>query len=118
MHGKICYIEIPASDVEVSARFYTDVFGWNVRSRGDGARAFDDTSGAVSGSWVSDRKPQTDPAVLTYVMVDSIDATLRKIAEASGKAAAPKTPIGDGAFWATFHDPAGNLFGLYEERQA
>ena len=27
-NGKLCYIEIPASDVQVSAEFYRDVFGW------------------------------------------------------------------------------------------
>ncbi len=48
-HGKICYLEIPANRAEDSARFYSDIFGWKVRERGDGNLAFDDTGG-VSGS--------------------------------------------------------------------
>ena len=43
--GKICYIEIPATDVERSAVFYRNVFDWNIRQRGDGAAAFDDGVG-------------------------------------------------------------------------
>ena len=35
-NGKICYIEIPSTDVARSADFYRRVFGWNVRKRGDG----------------------------------------------------------------------------------
>ena len=35
-NGKICYIEIPANDARRSADFYSKVFGWNVRVRGDG----------------------------------------------------------------------------------
>ena len=35
-NGKICYIEIPATDLDRSAAFYKTVFGWNVRRRGDG----------------------------------------------------------------------------------
>ena len=115
MHGKICYVEIPAVSSEASSKFYTAVFGWNVRTRGDGSRAFDDATGAVSGSWIEGRPPQREAAVLPYVMVDSIDATLATIAANGGASATTKTALGGGAFWATFHDPAGNLVGLYEQ---
>ena len=46
-NGKICYVEIPALDIRRSADFYAKVFGWKIRKRGDGATAFDDTTGAV-----------------------------------------------------------------------
>src|SRR5207249_1608094 len=82
-NGKICYLEIPATDVDASAAFYAKVFGWKARIRGDGSRAFDDTTGAVSGSWVRGRKPAREPGVLAYVMVDDIDATLRLILAAA-----------------------------------
>lgn len=42
-HGKICYLEIPANRAEDSASFYSTLFGWKVRTRGDGAVAFDHT---------------------------------------------------------------------------
>ncbi|HYN10334.1 MAG TPA: VOC family protein [Vicinamibacterales bacterium] len=32
-NGKICYIEIPATDVAQSADFYHKVFGWQIRAR-------------------------------------------------------------------------------------
>ena len=38
--ARFCYVEIPATEVEDSARFYTKVFGWETRTRGDGALAF------------------------------------------------------------------------------
>ena len=49
-NGKICYIEMPASDIARSAEFYKRVFGWKIRKRGDGHIAFDDTTGQVSGT--------------------------------------------------------------------
>lgn len=114
--GKICYVEIPATDIEASARFYAQVFGWNIRVRGDGQSAFDDTTGAVSGSWVLGRAPSREPGMLTYVMVDSIEATLRKVAAAGGKVQTPLTPLSPGGeAFATILDPAGNLIGLYQE---
>jgi predicted enzyme related to lactoylglutathione lyase len=116
-NGKICYLEIPATDIEKSVAFYSKVFDWKVRSRGDGARAFDDSTGAVSGTWVLGRPPSREAGVLTYVMVDSIDAALKKVTAAGGEIAAPFKRIGGGndAF-AMFRDPAGNLFGLYQEK--
>ena len=73
-NGKICYVEIPATDIAVSARFYENVFGWNIRQRGDGARAFDDAVGEVSGTWVLNRPPATEPGLLLYIMVKSVSA--------------------------------------------
>jgi hypothetical protein len=42
-HGKICYLEIPANRAEDAAAFYSTLFGWTVRQRGDGNLAFDDS---------------------------------------------------------------------------
>src|SRR5258708_31726118 len=53
IHGKVCYLEIPAVDVDRSAAFYSRIFGWQTRRRGDGALAFDDAVGGVSGSVVA-----------------------------------------------------------------
>jgi predicted enzyme related to lactoylglutathione lyase len=114
--GKICYVEIPATDVDASAAFYAEVFGWKSRVRGDGHRAFDDTTGAVSGTWVLGRPPSREPGMLTYVMVDSIEATLKKVSAVGGRVATPLTALsGAGDGFATFVDPAGNVIGLYQE---
>ena len=113
--GKICYLEIPAADVEASAAFYSTVFGWKTRLRGDGHRAFDDTTGAVSGSWVTGRPPSRDPGLVAYIMVDRIEDTLPKLSAAGGAVVTPPSPLGAGGeAYATFRDPAGNLLGLYQ----
>ncbi|MBA2794725.1 MAG: hypothetical protein H0U32_12150 [Thermoleophilaceae bacterium] len=52
-NGKICYLEIPAADVQRSGQFYEEVFGWGIRRSGEGGVAFDDTTGEVSGMWVT-----------------------------------------------------------------
>jgi len=116
-HGKICYLEIPANRAEDSARFYSDIFGWKVRERGDGNLAFDDTGG-VSGTWVKEGDRTPDERTRTYIMVDSIAESLKQIENAGGRVVTPRTDIGPnmGAF-AAFTDPVGNEFGLYEEPQ-
>ena len=113
--GKICYMEIPTTDVETSANFYSQVFGWNIRVRGDGARAFDDATGGVSGTWVLGRQPARDPGILAYVMVDNIDHTLDQVSQAGGQVVTPRTALGPSQAFATFRDPVGNVLGLYQE---
>lgn len=115
-HGKICYVEIPAADVARSAEFYEKVFGWPIRKRGDGSTAFDDATGAVSGSWVTGRTP-TQTGLLLYVMVDSVARAVDAIQAAGGTIVAPRTMHGHGeTSHATFRDPAGNLVGIYQDK--
>ena len=113
-HGKICYVEIPATDLNRSVAFYTTVFGWSVRQRGDGSLAFDDGVGEVSGTWILGRPPSSQPGLLLYIMVDSVAATLEAVIANGGEVA---QPIGADApeVTARFRDPAGNLIGLYQE---
>ena len=113
-NGKICYIEMPAIDIERSASFYKTVFGWNIRKRGDGATAFDDAVNEVSGSWVLNRKPMTEVGLLFYIMVDSVERTIENLVANGGKLI---QPIGMDApeITARFSDPAGNIIGLYQE---
>lgn len=113
-NGKICYIEMPAIDIDRSASFYKTVFGWNTRKRGDGATAFDDTVNEVSGTWVLDRKPMTEVGLLFYIMVDSVEQTIDTVLANGGKLI---QPVGMDApeITARFSDPAGNIIGLYQE---
>src|SRR5215475_6781393 len=113
-NGKICYIEIPATDVARSADFYKKVFGWHVRRRGDGNTAFDDTTGEVSGTWVTGRPPAAKPGLLFYVMVDSVAATADLVTANGGEIV---QPIGPDApeITARFRDPGGNVIGLYQQ---
>ena len=77
-HGKICYLEIPANKAEDAATFYSSIFGWKVRERGDGNLAFDDT-GAVSGTWVREGDRTPDERTRVYIMVDNIATNISMI---------------------------------------
>jgi predicted enzyme related to lactoylglutathione lyase len=115
-NGKICYVEMPASDIQRSAEFYQKVFGWQTRKRGDGAIAFDDRVGQVSGTWVTGRPPSTTPGLLIYIWVDDVAATIERVIAHGGELV---QPIGGDApeITARFRDPGGNVIGLYQEPQ-
>ena len=113
-NGKICYVEIPAADVQRSADFYSSVFGWNIRTRGDGSVAFDDGVGQVSGTWRRDRPPNDRPGLLIYIMVDSVVAACEAVVANGGEI---MQPVGADApeITARFRDPGGNVIGLYQQ---
>jgi hypothetical protein len=112
-NGKICYIEIPATDSKRSADFYGRVFGWNIRQRSDGSTAFDDGVGEVSGTWVTGRPPAAAPGLMVYVMVNDAKVTLEAVVVNGGQIV---QPIGADApeITARFRDPAGNVIGIYQ----
>jgi predicted enzyme related to lactoylglutathione lyase len=112
--GKICYIEIPATDVEQSAQFYRRAFGWQIRKRGDGSTAFDDTVNEVSGTWVLGRPIATKPGLMVYIMVGSATAAVDAVVSAGGEIVKPVDPTAREVV-ATFRDPAGNLLGIYQQ---
>lgn len=99
-NGKICYIEIPSEDLNISSSFYQNVFNWQVRKRGDGTVSFDDSINEVSGSWVLGRKSED---------------TLRNIVSNGGKVV---QDIGADfpEITARFEDPYRNILGIYQHR--
>lgn len=111
-NGKICYLEIPADNVAVSAAFYQAAFGWAVRNDGDGNLSFDDGVGEVSGMWVKGRKPGDGTGVMISIMVDDLAATIILI-NANGGEILDKFP-GNSNRTQVFRDPAGNIFCLYQ----
>lgn len=112
-YGKLYYIEIPAVDIHASAEFYRSVFGWTVRQRGDGATAFDDGAGAVSGAWTTDRSPADDPGFRLYISVENAEESARRIEAAGGIIVTPPdmTVVDIVGY---FRDPAGNLIGIHQ----
>ena len=113
-HGKVCYVDLPATDVEQSSRFYAQLFGWTLRRRHDGAMSFDDGVGEVSGTWTLGRRPNSTPGVLLYIWVDDVAVTLDLVEGCGGEVL---QPIGadPGELTARIADPAGNIIGLYQE---
>jgi predicted enzyme related to lactoylglutathione lyase len=114
-NGKICYLQIPATDIAVSSAFYAAVFGWKLRKRGNGEVTFDDGVGEVSGMWVLDRRPSPEPGIIIYIMVDSATATVTLVTAHGGQIVKPIDPKAP-EITAQFRDPGGNILGIFQQR--
>lgn len=113
-NGKICYIVMPAIDVNQSAAFYSTVFNWNIRQRDDGTVSFDDSVTEVSGTWVTGLKPSTNEGIMIFIMVANAGKTILSIVENGGTIT---QQIGQDfpEVTAQFSDPAGNIMGIYQQ---
>jgi predicted enzyme related to lactoylglutathione lyase/uncharacterized glyoxalase superfamily protein PhnB len=114
---RFCYVEIPAIDATISARFYESVFGWTIRDRDSTRPKFDDAAGNISGAWVIGREAALEPGLLPYIWVDDLRASMALVTARGGEMVQepdPDTPGGN-CWIGTFRDPAGNVIGLYQE---
>lgn len=114
-HGKILYLLLPATDVEASARFYREVFGWNTRETEEGI-GFDDSVDQVHGRFTTQIDAVDNPGFVLYIMVRDAGETEQRIVEFGGEVI---DPADRDAFdiVGLFRDPGGNLFGFYEMRE-
>ncbi|MEJ1236629.1 VOC family protein [Chryseolinea sp. T2] len=112
-NGKICYLEIPATDVAHSANFYSACFGWSIRADYGGNTTFDDSVNQVSGMWVTGVSPMTEPGITISIMVADAEATSNLIVSNGGRIL-KKMAMDRGEIIIHFQDPAGNFMGLYQ----
>jgi predicted enzyme related to lactoylglutathione lyase len=113
-HGRLSYMQIPASNVHQSAEFYETVFGWQLRGGSDNHFSFTDATGDMIGAWVTGRAISEEPGVLPYIYVHGIDASLAKVTSNGGVVV--QSPYPEGDLWvATFRDPAGNIIGVWQQ---
>ncbi|HVE91443.1 MAG TPA: VOC family protein [Actinomycetota bacterium] len=116
VHGKVSYMQIPASDPEQLGGFYQKVFGWSLRGSG-GHVSFSDASDELIGAFVTDLQSVGEPGLLPYISVDDIHQGVAAIEAHGGEMV--KRPYRepadaeDGLWVATFRDPAGNVMGIW-----
>lgn len=112
-HGRLAYVQIPAVDVQVSAAFYRDMFGWQIRGGSGSHLSFTDTTGDMIGAFVTSRPVSRHSGAVFYVYVHGLDAVLEKMQAAGSTIVKPPYPEGD--IWvATVGDPAGNEIGIWQ----
>ena len=97
----------------MSAAFYKDIFGWQIRGGSAAHLSFTDATGDIIGAFVTDRVISTEPGVIFYVYVHGLDATLDKMVRGGSKVV--RQPYLEGDVWvATLIDPAGNVIGIWQ----
>jgi predicted enzyme related to lactoylglutathione lyase len=109
----IVHIELPAEDRMAAAKFYSDLFGWDIQDAPEMNYAtFHD--GSLGGGFNPLSNDVEPGDVIIYINSDDVLADLERIEAAGGKTVMPKMDVGDLGYIAWFSDPTGNVVGLFE----
>lgn len=113
---KIDYIELPASDIEATKGFYTEVFGWTFQDYGPDYTSFFD--GRLAGGFTKDAtvagaggKPHGTLVVIYSV---ALEETYDKVKGAGGKIVREIFGFPGGRRF-HFADPNGNELAVWSE---
>jgi predicted enzyme related to lactoylglutathione lyase len=112
----IVHFEIPADDLKRAKKFYEKAFGWKISDpwKMDYFLVETQEKGAGINGGLMQRKDPGQP-FMNYIMVDSIDASCKKVEKAGGVVVLPKQEIGQGMGWiAAFKDTEGNIMGFHQ----
>jgi predicted enzyme related to lactoylglutathione lyase len=129
--NRVVHFEIHAADPEGAARYYRQVFGWDVRewtvpgvdvpkeNRYWLVNTGSEPEPGINGGILFRRgaPPADGQAVNGYVCtigVASVDEYVDKAVSAGGSIAVPKMPIKGVGWLAYCKDPEGNIFGLMQ----
>lgn len=114
------YFEIPVADLERAIAFYAQVFDCELERvviDGHAMARFPPVSGArtITGALAQgDSYAPGKQGARIYFDTESIDATLRRVAQAGGRVLYPRASIGELGWVAEFEDSEGNCIALSE----
>ncbi|MGA2469197.1 MAG: VOC family protein [Solirubrobacteraceae bacterium] len=112
--GAFSWNELSSPDVDASAAFYGELFGWTITPvEGMPMAYLTIRNGETNNGGITEpAAPGTPPYWLVYFAVDDIDAGLAKVAELGGAKIAGPIDIGVAKI-AVVSDPQGAVFALY-----
>ena len=117
--GALSWNELASPDLDGSAAFYGDLFGWSTEPLPDSPMPYliiTNSDGHTNGSMRPTMPPGSPPFWLVYFGIDDIDSGLAKVGELGGSTIAEPMDIGPGGRIAVAQDPQGALFALYAGR--
>lgn len=113
-HGKLSYVEFPASDIEATKAFFAAVFDWSFTDYGPEYTSFSD-QGLKGGFYQSDLKSLTENgAALLVFYSENLEKTLSAVTQSGGAIVKPIFNFPGGRRF-HFTEPSGNEFAVWSE---
>jgi Predicted enzyme related to lactoylglutathione lyase len=113
MKNTFCHVELTTDNPVKAKAFYGKLFSWTFEDAG-GDYTMIKTGEDPGGGLMKKPSPQVPTAWLTYVMVESVEATVKKAHKLGGTIIVDKTPIPDMGAFAVLADPTGGVIGVFE----
>jgi uncharacterized protein len=116
-HGDLTHMEIRADDLDRAKRFYGELFGWTFQAVPgfDTYHMFVTSAGEEAmGGAIGKRGASAPDRMRTYVNVESIDATVSKVADLGGRVTDEKQEVPGMGWFAVLEDSEGNEIAIWE----
>jgi len=116
MAHPVVHFEIAGKDGKKLQEFYGKLFDWKIEVDPAMNYGMVDTGGegGINGG-VFQAQAEMPPYLTFYVQVDDLQAYLDRAVSLGGSVMVPPTPIPNIGAFAMFHDPEGNLVGLFKD---
>ncbi len=109
----IAHVEIPSTNLENAADFYSKMFGWEFKHFGNGYLLFNTHRGFTVGLRKVDGVDKGDTTIF-HVRVKDISAALNRAVEIGAHVFRGKTTIPAMGNYALINDLDGNTIGIYQ----
>ena len=124
MNATVSSFEIPTRDPERSARFYREVFAWEVEPLAWKGPPYCKVRTAIpkygmaregiDGGLTAGGEAGDQPLLVIHVEEATLEECLERIVAHGGAVEVPITPVGERGCFARFRDPEGNRLGLWQ----
>ena len=119
--GRVCWVDLAATDAPRAIEFYTGLFGWGARAEAANGGTFVrlEHDGEDLGSLYQLRRAARDAGVPShwtpYVRVGDVNEACTRAMELGGSVAVEPFAVDGVARIALIVDPVGASFGIWEE---
>ncbi len=114
--GAIVHAEMTSNDLTATRKFLEGVFGWKFKKEemGEGNEYWTFDPGSGPGGGIMRPMAGMTPSTLNYVLVESIDAAVKKVTAHGGKIVLPKQEIPKVGWFAVYEIPGGIVQAVYQ----
>lgn len=131
MDHTVVHFEIPADQPERAAKFYRELFGWEIKGLGPAGSGGIEywmvktvptnaegmpTRAGVNGGLMRRMMPGQTP--VNYIAVEKVDEFARKAERLGAKVVLPKRPVPGMGWFAQLTDTEGNIFAIWQHDPA
>ena len=114
--GTPMWVDLGSPDVQASARFYGQLFGWEAQDMGEEAGHYTmfRSNGKMVAAAAPIMNPGQPPAWSTYIATTSAEDTAKKVSDAGGRVLMPPMQVMDQGSMGVFADPTGGVFSVWQ----
>ncbi len=116
MSKPVSYIELHTSDPAKAKSFYGQLFSWRFEELQIPGMQYASikTGGELQGGVMKSEDLKAPPMWLSYLTVESLDATVAKAKSLGGSILKGRTEVPGEGFFAVIADPTGGTIALWE----